>query len=236
MFRPLLLTVAILASACGGAAYADGTDETTATSVAAIPAAAEAAPDSGTDAGSAETRTALPQESTDSPLSPLSAQIVELPQAAGVPEVELTPVPVSMTFGAIGVDQAQIDPVGVLDNGEMEIPGARRIGWYEYGPAPGEAGSAVLAAHIAFDGQRGVFGSLSDSRVGDRFDVAFNDGSEQTYEIFERAQYDKLELPFDRVFARDGQAVVTLISCGGTFQPGLSSYRDNIVAYAVAVG
>ncbi len=234
MFRSLLLTVALVASACGGAAYAEGADETTATSVAAVTAAAEAAETRADD----RTRR-IPAEpsstSTDRSLSPLAAQIVELPPAAGIPEIQQRSVPVSMSFEAIGVEQAPIDNVGVLDNGEMQIPGARNVGWYEYGPAPGEAGSAVLAAHIAFDGERGVFRFLADSQVGDRFSITFDDGSEQTYEIFERAQYGKLELPFDRVFARDGRAVVTLISCGGTFQRALSSYEDNIVAYAAAV-
>jgi hypothetical protein len=160
---------------------------------------------------------------------------VELPQAGGFPQIENGPAPISISYESIGVDQAPVDPVGVLEDGEMEIPGARRVGWYEYGPAPGEIGSAVLAAHIAFDGEQGVFRFLNDSAVGDRFTVAFDDGSQQTFEVFERAQYGKRALPFERVFTREGRAVVTLISCGGTFQPALGSYEDNIVAYASAV-
>jgi hypothetical protein len=234
MFRSLLITLALVASACGGAAYADGADETTATSVAAIPAATEAAESrNGADTEQAPAET--PPASTVGALSPLAAQVQELPPASGIPEIQQTAAPISMSFDAIGVEQAPIDKVGVLDNGEMEIPGARNVGWYQYGSSPGEAGSAVLAAHIAFDGERGVFRFLADSQVGDRFTVAFDDGTEKTFEIFERAQYGKLELPFDRVFARDGRAVVTLISCGGTFQRALSSYEDNIVAYAAAI-
>ena len=140
-----------------------------------------------------------------------------------------------MSFEAIGVADAPIDPVGVLANGEMEIPGAKRVGWYSFGASPGEAGSAVLAAHIAFDGERGAFRYLVDSVTGDRFTVSFDDGTTGAYEVMERAQHDKDELPFDRVFERTGNPVITLISCGGQFQPTQASYQDNIVAYAIPV-
>ncbi len=144
--------------------------------------------------------------------------------------------PVSLRYESIGVLDAPIDGVGVLDDGEMEIPGADRVGWYRYGPSPGEDGSAVLAAHIAFDGRRGVFRYLGDAVPGEVFTVTFDDGSTRAYEVAATAQYAKDALPFDRVFARTGSPVVTLISCGGEFQPSLRSYEDNIVVYAVPIG
>ncbi len=167
------------------------------------------------------------------PTSPLADRVEQLPTALDIPEGSTGPTPTSMTFEAIGVAEAPITPVGVEANGEMEIPGATTIGWYEFGPRPGEDGSAVLAAHIAFDNERGVFRFLDDSVVGDTFELTFDDGSTVSYQLVERAQYDKDELPFDRVFAKDGPPVITLISCGGTFQQSISSYEDNIVAYAI---
>ena len=234
MFRFVLVAVALLAAGCGAKAYAGGTNETPPSSVAAGQAATEAASDAA-DGGASDAAASQPATTGERSLSPLAAQVVELPQAGGFPQIENGPAPISISYESIGVDQAPVDPVGVLEDGEMEIPGARRVGWYEYGPAPGEIGSAVLAAHIAFDGEQGVFRFLNDSAVGDRFTVAFDDGSQQTFEVFERAQYGKRALPFERVFTREGRAVVTLISCGGTFQPALGSYEDNIVAYASAV-
>ncbi|HAS13191.1 MAG TPA: hypothetical protein DCS55_22175, partial [Acidimicrobiaceae bacterium] len=57
-----------------------------------------------------------------------------------------------LSLPVIGVDGAPVEPVGVEPNGEMEIPPAEEVGWYRFGAAPGESGSAVLAAHIAYDG------------------------------------------------------------------------------------
>jgi hypothetical protein len=156
--------------------------------------------------------------------------------ATDVPSAERdVALPVGFRYPALGIELAPIDPVGVEPNGEMEIPGADDVGWYEFGPSPGDTGSAVLAAHIAYNGVDGVFRDLVDSHVDDVFTVVFDDGSESDYLVVERAQYDKTALPFDRVFARSGAPMVTLVSCGGDFQRSLSSYQDNIVAYAVPV-
>ena len=144
-------------------------------------------------------------------------------------------LPVGVRYPSIGIDLAPIEAVGVEPNGEMEIPGADAVGWYEFGPSPGETGSAVLAAHIAYNGADGVFRNLVESEVDDVFTIVFDDGSQSDYLVVERAQYAKTALPFDRVFARSGAPVVTLISCSGDFQRSISSYEDNIVAYAVPV-
>ncbi len=53
--------------------------------------------------------------------------------------------------------------------------------------------------------------------------------------MVERAQYDKDELPADRVFAKEGSPSVVLITCGGEFNRSLSSYEDNVVAFAEPV-
>ncbi len=141
------------------------------------------------------------------------------------------PAPIGLHIDAIGVNDATIVPVGILDNGEMEIPGAKEVGWYQYGPTPGDAGSAVLAAHIAYNGRNGVFNKLTAMSVGDLFEVAYDDGSYRTFVVTEVAQYDKTELPFDRIFAKDGDPGVVLITCGGTFNQSLRSYEDNDVVY-----
>jgi LPXTG-site transpeptidase (sortase) family protein len=113
----------------------------------------------------------------------------------------------------------------------MEIPGAKEVGWYQYGPTPGDPGSAVLAAHIAYNGRNGVFSKLTAMTVGDLFEVAYDDGSYRTFVVTEVAQYGKTELPFDRIFSKDSDPGVVLITCGGTFNQSLRSYEDNVVVY-----
>lgn len=219
--RSLIVLVGILALIVAGCSTA--TESTTTTSV------------SAPSTTSTSTTTVPPTASPE--LSPLASLTRPLGSAAYDPadHVDAAPAPVALSIPVLGIEGAPIVDVGVAEDGELEIPGADAVGWYRFGPSPGEAGSAVLAAHIAFNRVPGVFRYLADTSVGDRFSVEFDDGSSQTFEIVEEAQYDKQELPFDRVFAKGGVPFVTLITCGGEFNRSLRSYEDNIVAYAVPV-
>lgn len=154
-----------------------------------------------------------------------------LPPAPGLPaEVPDLPPPTGLTIEDLGVG-ARVVPVGVEPNGEMEVPGADEVGWYRYGPRPGDDGSAVLAAHIAYDGVDGVFRHLDDLRVGAAVTVDLADGESRTFVVTGVEQYPKEALP-DEVWARSGEAGLVLITCGGRFDSDAESYEDNIVAYA----
>jgi LPXTG-site transpeptidase (sortase) family protein len=173
--------------------------------------------------------------STTVPLSPLAGQTTSLGSALydETDHKSDQTVPVAITIDRIGVDRAPVLSVGVADNGDMEIPGADGVGWYRYNPTPGAEGSSVLAAHIAYRGTPGVFRYLADTDVGDIVVIDYDDGTSARFEIVEVAQYNKGDLPKDRIFAKTGDPVLTLITCGGEFNRALRSYYDNIVAYAV---
>ena len=114
----------------------------------------------------------------------------------------------------------------------MEIPDGQEVGWYRHGPTPGEAGSAVLAAHIAFEGRDGVFRRLAELPAGEQVTIGYADFREVTYRIESVEQFAKSQLPADRIFARGGEPVVALVTCGGDFNPSVRSYDDNVVAFA----
>ena len=134
----------------------------------------------------------------------------------------------------LGID-APVEPVG-YDRGEMEIPRSPGVvGWYRYGSAPGAPGSAVLAAHVAWGGRPGVFAELRLVSVGAVVEVEFSDGATRRFRVEALASYDKQGLPVQEVFRREGDPVLTLITCGGAFNPSLRSFEDNVVAYAVPV-
>lgn len=145
---------------------------------------------------------------------------------------ESGPVPVSLAIESLDIDDADVIAVGVNDDETFEVPPADQVGWYEFGPAPGEAGSAVLAAHINFDGVDGVFRHLIDAEVGSIVEIGFDDGTSQRYRIESVTDYVKEALPAE-LFARSGDASLALITCGGEFHPQLRSYDSNTVAIAV---
>ena len=108
------------------------------------------------------------------------------------------------------------------------------MGWYRFGPAPGDpTGAAVIAGHV--DTERQGAGALFRLRyvdVGERITVSAA-GRDLEYRVVGKQTIVKQRLPVKQLFARDGAPRLVLITCGGPFVPELSSYRDNLVVVAI---
>ena len=145
--------------------------------------------------------------------------------------------PVGLRIDRIDV-AAPVVTAGAGDDGAMEVPeGIDEVAWYEFGPSPGQAGSAVLAAHVDMAGLGpGVFFELHSLEAGDHITVLFDDASEQTFAVFDAERYLKEDLDNDRIFAREGPPILTLVTCGGGFNPSLRRYDSNVVVYAEPIG
>jgi sortase (surface protein transpeptidase) len=138
--------------------------------------------------------------------------------------------PNRLVIPAIGVE-APVVPVGLAPDGAMEIPPATEVGWYRLGPSPGAQGSAVLAGHIDFNGERGAFFDLMAIPVGAEVLVE-GDGPSLRFVVTAREQIPKAEVDLARYFTHDGPHRLTLITCGGAFDRGAGRYQDNIVITA----
>lgn len=162
------------------------------------------------------------------PSATRSARLGDLPVTDAI-------APISVRIPAIDV-RAPVEPTGT-DGGAFDVlDGVDAVGWYRYGPAPGEAGSAVLAAHVdtAREG-RGVFFELAGLTAGERIEVVRDDGEQLAFEVVSVDRYGKTQLPVDELFARTGRSRLTLITCGGAFDPALGRYEDNVVVIAAPV-
>ncbi len=169
-----------------------------------------------------------PSTSADLDLS----QIHQLPPAGdGSRLPSPTAAPVQLRIPSLDVGGAVI-PAGVEADGSLEIPGPTEVGWYQFGPAPGAAGSTVLAAHIGYDGIDGVFRHLSSIELGATVDVVMGDETDVSYTVTEVTVYAKTELPVANLFDEAGPERLVLITCGGQFSPSLRHYDSNIVVIA----
>jgi hypothetical protein len=158
-----------------------------------------------------------------------------LPEATARPATAEAPppVPVRITAPELGMD-ARIDPVGVEPDGSMTLPDdVDRVGWYRFGPVPGEPGSAVIAGHVDdVDQGLGVLAPLRGAEVGDELAVTDADGTTTRWRVVARDLIRKRALPLEELFRRDGPPRLTLITCGGPFLAEYLSYRDNVVVVA----
>lgn len=234
--RPVALALAVVAAV--GLTACTTTTQDSVTSVAPATAAAPPSTVPPLVTTAAPPAPPAPAPSSSVPpttvLSPLAADLG--PRFSVLPEpVAALPDPVSLTIDGIRLNAAPVISVGIAPDGELEVPDETAVGWYRLGSRPGQAGAVVLAAHVSWNGARGLFEQLGRLEPGERAVVTLTDGSTRTYEVVERTMYGKEGLPAERIWTREGPETLVLITCGGTFNPALRSYRDNIVVYAVPV-
>jgi sortase (surface protein transpeptidase) len=142
------------------------------------------------------------------------------------------PRPVRLRIPVIGVDTG-VMALGLLPDGSLEVPpDGTTAGWYVGSPTPGQQGPAVLAAHVDWKGAKAVFYDLAALRAGDEVRVDRRDGSGVRFAVTRVAQYPKDRFPTDEVYGNVDSPQLRLITCGGAFDRGAGSYRDNIVVYA----
>jgi sortase (surface protein transpeptidase) len=139
--------------------------------------------------------------------------------------------PVRVTIPAIGVD-ARLVPVDLNKDGSVQTPDFGLAAWYRPGPRPGDAGPAVLLAHV--DSKAGgpdVFYRLHELKPGDQVTVHYHDAT-TTFAVTGTEQTAKTALPAKRIWNATKHPVLRLITCGGAFDPAAHSYLDNVIVYA----
>jgi hypothetical protein len=205
-------------------------------------AAAASTPAAGLPAAGAPVPT-VPVPSVPVPSGPVSSAPV--PTAAAPPSGASpggagpsAALPVGIRISGTGI-AAPVVPVGVDQRGDLAIPErVDTVGWYRFGPAPGApAGSIVLVGHVDSAQQgEGAFFTLHTVRPGAIVSVTGLRGQVFGYRVVSLQEYPKSSVPLDALFARGGAPHLTLITCGGSFDPAVRSYRDNIVVTAVPIG
>ena len=165
-----------------------------------------------------------------------SAEAIEAAPEAASDDSVAAGTPLRVRIGAIAVD-APIVPVGLQDDGAMEIPErVAEIGWYDpdgLGVEPGARGTAVLAGHVDSRSEgRGALYDLRDLRSGETIELDLADGTTQRWLITEVAQYPKDAVPLHEIFTWAGESRLAVITCGGEFDRTARSYADNIIVYA----
>ena len=145
--------------------------------------------------------------------------------------------PVQVRIPAIDVD-APVIPVGLDDQRAVQIPeDIGTVGWYSLGVAPGSpVGSAVLVGHRdgRIDG-RGALYDLARLVPGNRIAVTDSLGRPMLFEVVAREVVAKSVLPTDDLFAVDGPARLTIITCGGVYERDNGGYQANVIITAVPV-
>lgn len=142
--------------------------------------------------------------------------------------------PIRLKIPRINID-APIGPVGIMQDGAMEAPvGPRNVGWFRFGPRPGDVGSAVLAGHFGRwkTGEGSVFDNLGKLIKGDKIYIEDENGMVATFIVRELRTYDP-NADASGVFASgDGKAHLNLITCEGIWDGIKKTYSNRLVVFA----
>jgi sortase (surface protein transpeptidase) len=128
-------------------------------------------------------------------------------------------LPRRLVIPRLGV-KMPITAVAVDAEGAMALPPRpTQIGWYAYGPRPDAShGSAVLGGHL--DSRQygvGPLAALNRLRPGDEVVVVTENGTER-FQVRSVQLVNKQGLDLGKVFDRDGDRLLRIITCGGTFR------------------
>jgi hypothetical protein len=184
-----------------------------------------------------ETATLAPEPSPETPTPPPTTTsaapgTTEPPTPTTTTSTTLPPQipPTALAIGDLGISQ-RVLPVGLNDDGTMEVPDVSDIGWYLHGATPGLPGATVLVAHVWWDDTPGPFRRLGTLEPGARIEVSGERDTIHEYVVVERTMYNKDALPTD-LWRKTGPETLVLITCGGDFNKTTRRYKQNIVIYA----
>lgn len=158
------------------------------------------------------------------PVAPAAVTAREAPVQVGPVRVRIPAIDVDAAFVDLG-----LDPTGAL--AATEDPDV--AGWFAAGPAPGDAGPALVAGHVDSRSGPGVFYRLGEVQVGERIEVQRADGTTVAFTVSGRFDTPKAAFPTELVYAPTPGPELRLVTCGGSFDRTTGHYRDNVVVEAV---
>lgn len=189
-----------------------------------------------TSTGGGDAPAAALAPATPGPTVPAQLPTAPPPRPASVVPALAPSDPVRLELPTLGVS-SDVMALGLNPDGSLQVPpGAYPAGWYTGGPTPGALGPAVVAAHVNWAGQDGVFAHLTELRAGDEVRITRADATVVTFAVDRVDQYPKDRFPTEAVYGNIDHAGLRLITCGGALDTTAHSYLDNIVVYAGLVG
>jgi sortase (surface protein transpeptidase) len=156
--------------------------------------------------------------------------------AAPEPERVEGVAPVELQVDSVGVD-APIELGDVVDGAMQDPSGPWVVSWYEPLGKIGEGGNVVLAGHVDYwNVGPAVFWDVRYLPEGDIIRVVGEDGKNYEYTVQWTQPYMAEELT-PEVIQNDivgdtGEETLTLITCGGEFNPDTGEYNERWVVRA----
>jgi LPXTG-site transpeptidase (sortase) family protein len=144
-------------------------------------------------------------------------------------------MPRFIRINKIGVE-ARVKRIGTKANNQLEAPSSvYDAGWYDGSSKPGEAGAALIDAHVAGPTKHGVFYDLKKLVAGDGIQVERGDGKLINYKVVTSKSFpaESVDMNSTLVSVDPAKPGLNLITCDGQFDSKTNEYKNRLVVYAV---
>lgn len=162
-------------------------------------------------------------------------------QTGGAPAVDKAdgPAPVRIGIPRIGVD-APVTAMGLDSRNYPEVPDSGSdVAWYTFSVPPGQGSNAVFSGHVDwyYWGMpvEGVFYHLRELKIGDEILLDLEDGSRLRYTVTGNVAVSYDDPNVIDVMNPTAKDVITLITCGGTWQRDYSNPNGGNYSHRVIV-
>ncbi len=145
--------------------------------------------------------------------------------------------PTSLRIPSLGIN-APVMGLGLIKGRELATPPVDKpklVGWYEGGPTPGEAGTAIAVGHRDTRTGPAVFAALAEVKPGKLIEARRADGRTAVYAVDRVKVFDKAGFPDKEVYGQSRRPELRVITCGGLFTRR-TGYTSNVVVFAHLVG
>ena len=139
----------------------------------------------------------------------------------------------------ISQTKIQIEQVGLQNDGTLDTPSAwDKAGWYSRSQKPGQPGNVIIDGHYDTDqGKPAAFWGLKTLLPNDKVVVKDEIGRLFTYKVVEVFYVDITDPERAKIFGSQvsDKAELTLVTCGGVWDPSRGTYDRRLVIRAELV-
>lgn len=134
----------------------------------------------------------------------------------------------------MGIEDHEIKGLGLASDGTLTPP-QHTIQWYTGRVAPGQAGNAILAAHVTYDGPD-EFYRLDEVKKGDEIKVKTSTGKTLTFVVDRTKSVEKQQLRQDQsVWGASKGKNLVLVSCDAKsdwIDDSEQHHKNNVVVWS----
>jgi LPXTG-site transpeptidase (sortase) family protein len=144
--------------------------------------------------------------------------------------------PTHILIPGIKVD-AKVEVLEIVDGALQDPSNGNDVAWYKETSHPGKKGNAVFAGHLNwYDMPEGVFFAIDQLKEGDEIFVRDQTCGQFRYVVEYAELVQVKDADMTKITGQSDDSMLTLITCGGTWDPSISEYRERTVVRALLDG